>query len=155
MLNDIAFKQITANYWHAAYGPFRVVMMKDSGYINATKLCMSGGKEYKNWSRLQSSQELIQSLEQHEALENTHNTFLCSNLTLLDGNAHICSEPSPPCKFIQTMNSKEVERLMSGTYYHPLLIPHIACSISTDLVSMYLHTLPRICGGVPCNAFSS
>src|SRR5271156_1201016 len=91
MLNDIAFKQITANYWHAAYGPFRVVMMKDSGYINATKLCISGGKEYKNWSRLQSSQELIQSLEQHEALENTHNTFVCSNSTLLDGNAHIWS----------------------------------------------------------------
>src|SRR5271156_4815877 len=132
MLNDIAFKQITTNYWHAAYGPFRVVMMKDSGYINATKLCMSGGKEYKNWSRLQSSQELIQSLEQHEALENTHNTFLCSNLTLLDGNVHICSEPSPPCKFIQTMNSTEVERLISGTYCHPLLIPHIACWISTD-----------------------
>src|SRR5271156_1538560 len=52
MLSDIAFEQITGNYWYAAYGPFRVVMMKDTGYINATKLCSSGGKEYREWARL-------------------------------------------------------------------------------------------------------
>ena len=60
MLSEIAFEQIEGNYWYAAYGPFRVVMMKDTGYINATKLCSSGGKEYYRWTQNKASQELVE-----------------------------------------------------------------------------------------------
>ena len=74
MINELVFEQIEGNFWYAAYGQFRVVMMKDTGYINATKLCNSGGKEFKKWSRLNGSQELIQALERNMALENTHAT---------------------------------------------------------------------------------
>src|SRR3981189_1188204 len=129
MLSEIAFEQIDGNFWYAAYGPFRVVMMKDTGYINATKLCSSGGKKYSKWSRLNSSHELIQALENKWALENTHGP---SASTLQNGNDQIFAFPSPPCKSVQTLNETEVDRLKSGTYCHPLLIPHIACWVSPD-----------------------
>jgi hypothetical protein len=64
--------------------------MKDTGYINATKLCSSGGKNYCEWSRLKSSTELIQALETVMALENTHASSQNSNLTLPDGVLQIC-----------------------------------------------------------------
>ena len=63
MISEIAFEQIEGNFWYGAYGPFHVVMMKDTGYINATKLCSSGGKDFKEWNRLKGSHELIQALE--------------------------------------------------------------------------------------------
>ena len=78
IISEIAFKQIEGNYWYGANGEFRVVMMKDSGYINATKMCTSGGKDYSEWIHLKGSQELIQALEtlmeRNGVLENTHGT---------------------------------------------------------------------------------
>src|SRR5271156_5865675 len=130
MLSDIAFEQIEGNFWYAAYGPFRVIMMNDTGYINATKLCISGGMKYKNWSRLQSSQQLINEVERHQALENTHVLFEGENLPLLDAKAHIWALASPPCIFVKTANNTPSEQLISGTYCHPDLVPSIAGWIS-------------------------
>ena len=119
MLSDIAFEQIVGNFWYAAYGPFRVIMMKDNGYLNATKLCSSGGKEYREWARLKNSEELISVLERHKASVNTQEHFQESNLTLLDSNRMIPLLLSPPCIFLQTTNSSAEEKLISGTYCHP------------------------------------
>src|SRR3977135_1932241 len=129
MISEFVFDQIEGNFWYAAYGPFRVIMMKDTGYVNATQLCRSGGKEYKDWVRLKGSQELIHALENKLALENTQGT---SASTLLDASEQICSEASPPCIYIKTDNNTPIEQLKAGTYYHPLLIPHIACWVSHD-----------------------
>ena len=120
MLSEIAFEQIEGNYWYAAYGPFLVVITKDTGYINATKLCSSGGKEYSEWIKNKSSKELIQALENMLALENTHGSSENSDSTLQVGKAEISALPSPPCKFDQTMNSTDKERIISGTYIHPV-----------------------------------
>jgi len=120
MLSEIAFEQIEGNYWYAAYGPFRVVMMKDTGYINATKMCSSGGKKYKDWIRNRAGQEVVQALERKMAHENTHGSLVNSNITLQVGKAEISALPSPPCKFDQTMNSTDKERIISGTYIHPV-----------------------------------
>src|SRR3977135_1235830 len=109
MLSELVFEQIEGNFWFAAYGPFRVIMMKDTGYINATKLCSSGGKEYDKWSRLISSHELIQCLEKDLALENTHGNFQNSDLTLQNGNPQIWGLPSPPCKVVHNLNQTEKE----------------------------------------------
>src|SRR5271156_2542762 len=137
MLADIAFEQISENYWYATYGPFRVIMMKDSGYINATKLYTSGGKNYFKWSHLKSSQELMevvtQKLNDTKVLENIQPTL---PNTLGDGNHQKRRLPSPPCKIIQTMNQTEVECIISGTYCHPLLIPHIGSWISAEFAIM-------------------
>src|SRR5271156_79522 len=130
MLSDIAFEQIVGNFWYGAYGPCRVVMMKDTGYINASKLCSSGGKEYREWARLKNSQELISVLEGHKASVNTQEHFEEFNLTLLNSNRMIPRLLSPPCIFLQTANSSAEEKLISGTYCHPDLIPSIAGWIS-------------------------
>ena len=134
MLTDIAFEQISGNYWYAAYGPFRVVMMKDTGYINATKLCSSGGKDYYNWSRLKSSQELMEAvtrkLNNTKVLENVQ-----PNLpnTLGDTIPQIWGMV---CKSITTEKKSDIDKLISGTYCHPLLIPHIGSWISADFAIM-------------------
>ena len=79
MLTDIAFEQISENYWHATYGTFSVIMMRDCGYINATKMCKDGDKIYSKWSQLKSSQELMEVVTQKlngvEVLENVQPTL--------------------------------------------------------------------------------
>ena len=107
-------------------------MMKDTGYINATKMCSSGGKEYRDWSKNKSSKELIDALENKLALENTHGSSENSDLTLQNGNVRIITLPSPPCKIVHNLNQTDSERVISGTYCHPLLIPHIACWVSPE-----------------------
>src|SRR5271156_2028399 len=63
MLSDVCFEQIKNNYWYGLYGDFHVVLDKTNGYANATKMCRAGGKDYKDWSRLKGTQELIQTLQ--------------------------------------------------------------------------------------------
>ena len=76
MISEICFEQIKDNYWYGLYGDFRVVMDKTNGYVNATKMCRAGGKDYKDWSGLKGSQQLMQTLEVvnsgNAALENIH-----------------------------------------------------------------------------------
>src|ERR1700722_4067008 len=132
MISDLAFEQISGKYYYAAYGPFRVIMDKSNGYINATKMCQSGGKDYFDWSRLKGSHQLIAAVENKLALEITQQTISNPSTTLLDAKPHICGLASPPCIFIQTTNNTEVDKLIRGTYCHPLLIPHIGSWISAD-----------------------
>src|SRR3981189_3967908 len=127
MISEIAFQQIQGNFWYGAYGEFRVIMMKDNGYINATKMCSSGGMVYKKGSRLISSHELIQALEKDLALENTHDA---SASTLRDGKGQIWTLPSPLCKVVHNLNQTDKERIISGTYIHPDLVPSAAGWIS-------------------------
>ena len=132
MLSEIAFEQIRDNYWFGSYGPFRVVMDKSNGYINASKLCRTGGKHYHDWSRLKGSHELVSALRNHMMLTLKDEHLTNSNLALQNSSEHICSELSPPCITIQTFNLNDPDRLISGTYCHPLLIPHIASWVSAD-----------------------
>src|SRR3977135_987303 len=113
MISELVFEQIEGNFWYAAYGPFRVIMMKDTGYINATKLCSSGGKAYRDWSKNNASKELINALENKLALENTHGSSENSDLTLADGNVRIITLPSPPYKIVHNLNQTDVERVIS------------------------------------------
>jgi KilA-N domain/Protein of unknown function (DUF3627) len=92
----------------------------------------SGGKEYKEWIKNKSSQQLIQTLQTHMALENTQSNFQNSDCILQNRGGRILPPLPPPCKYIGTENRTDVERLISGTYCHPDLIPHIACWISPD-----------------------
>ena len=130
MLSEISFAHIRDNFWIGYYGPFQVVIDKSNGFINAAKMCSSGGKDFKDWYRLKGTHNLIHALDQVMALENTHGHLTDSNLTLRDSSEQICSEVSPPCKLIQTSNNNPTEQLISGTYCHPDLVPHIACWVS-------------------------
>src|SRR5271156_5242761 len=59
-LSQVCFEQIKENYWYGLYGDFRVVMDRNNGYVNATKLCTSGGKQFCQWSRNAASQQLME-----------------------------------------------------------------------------------------------
>ena len=98
MISELVFEHIEGNFWYAAYGPFRVIMMKDTGYINATKLCSSGGKQHKDWIRNKAGQEIVQALERKMAHENTHAVLESSDLTLRDSSQRIIGELSLTCK---------------------------------------------------------
>ena len=112
-LADIAYEQIEGKFWYGRYGQFRVVMMKDCGFINATKLCIDGGKELKHWYENQSSKDLLRCLATKLGEDGDSESILVR-------------------KIVKTFNQTNNEKAVSGTYYNPLIIPHIACWISPD-----------------------
>src|SRR3977135_1873294 len=123
MLSELVFEQIEGNFWYAAYGPFRVIMMKDTGYINASKMCMDGDKHFHHWKENKSSQALIHSVEKMLAIE-------AQTIQICDPG--IPGSENLACKSITTQNRSAVAMLISGTYCHPNLILHIACWISPE-----------------------
>src|SRR5437773_7937310 len=125
MLSEMTFEQIHENYWFGAYGEFRVVMDKSNGFVNATKLCSSGGKHFYNWSSNASSKQLMQTLQNlinasnGEAVENTLDlpkTSVESSRQFYKG----------VCKYVETEGRTAADRIISGTYIHPDLVPSVA-----------------------------
>lgn len=112
-MSDIAYEQIEGDFWYGAYGVFRIVMVKDTGFVNVTKLCADGGKDYKNWFANAGSRELL--------------TCLAYKLGE-DGNLNSCLVQ----RYVHTANQTPNQKIISGTYMHPLIIPHVACWISPD-----------------------
>ena len=106
MLSELADEQIEGNYWYANYGPFRVVMMKDSGYVNTTKMCIDSGKKFQYWKQQKASQELVRALDKMLAK---------------------AGEPSA-CITIEKRNA--ADSIIPGTYCHPDLIASVAFWLS-------------------------
>ena len=102
-------------------------MDKSNGYINASKLCSAGGRRFHDWFRLKSSHELLQHFQSEMALQFTPANLENLDLALLDSEMGI---PVSVCKSITTPNISGEDRLISGTYIHPDLIPSVAGWIS-------------------------
>ena len=51
-LEELVFENINEEYGWGKYGNFKVLIRKKDGYINLTKLCRDGGKEFPDWTRL-------------------------------------------------------------------------------------------------------
>ena len=95
-MNNIIFQDINDQYAYGQYMSLRVIIMKENGFVNATKLCDDAeGKRYRNWNRTQNAQEMIKEVAR--------------------------SEMSDPEIIINNGDP-----LTSGTYVHADLIPHIA-----------------------------
>ena len=109
MLSDICYEQIKDNFWFGSYGEFKVVMMKDCGWVNATKLCYDNGERLHKWLRLDSTKELINYLE----TENMHDDARQIRITV--------------CKYIETSDLSDEGELINGIYIHPDLLPSLAC----------------------------
>jgi hypothetical protein len=58
-LNDICYEQIKDNYYYCKFGEFRLVVDKNTGCFNATKLCKEGNKDFNQWKRLERVKELL------------------------------------------------------------------------------------------------
>ena len=136
MLSQVSYEQICDNYWYGMYGDFNVILMTDCGFVNATKLCSSGGKEFKDWSRNKTGKELIKALttklDGYMVGDNIQQFSDISTLALQNPKAEISASGSLLCKIVKTSNTTSEGRLISGTYIHPFLIPHIACWVSTS-----------------------
>jgi hypothetical protein len=50
-LSSIIQELINDEYGWGCYGDFRVIIRSKDGFINATKLCALGHREYRKWSR--------------------------------------------------------------------------------------------------------
>ena len=125
-LYDIVFEHINEKYAYGAYGDFKVIMMKKNSYINATKLCSEHNKLFKNWSRNLLNNELINEVKKeinHSNLSMAHKGAVEKN-----GDIDTNNEEIEPIVTIKGGNKKL--QLITGTYVHPLLIPHIASWIS-------------------------
>jgi KilA-N domain len=62
-LNDVCFERIRDTFYYGMFGEFKLVVDKSTGCFNATKLCKDGGKEFRQWMRLEKSKRLIEYYE--------------------------------------------------------------------------------------------
>lgn len=109
-ISEIIFEHIDEKYAYGKYGEFKVIIMKENKYINATKLCDKHEKLFKNWLRNEDSKILI------NEVENELNNALAHNRA--------------GTKKAIIIMQKECNNDLRGTYVHELLIPHIASWIS-------------------------
>lgn len=76
-----------------------VIINKKTGYVNVTKLCKDGGKEFKSWNKNNSSIEFVKFISKTLGLTRDQLIF-----TITGGQ----------------------NTTIRGTYVHPDIIPHIA-----------------------------
>src|SRR3977135_4336686 len=75
MFTTICISQIRDNYYYGQYGSFAVVINKETGYVNATKLCTDGGKSFRHWNSTKMASEMTDALRQYNfefALTDNH-----------------------------------------------------------------------------------
>jgi KilA-N domain/Protein of unknown function (DUF3627) len=125
MLSELGFQPIRDSFYYGYYGQFRVVIDKQDGYINATKLCSDGGKNFFHWKETKVSKELIETL-----IQSNYNLTLDSEETLEPWSVAHYAPVADVMRIVKTFNISDQDKAISGTYCHPLLIPHIACWIS-------------------------
>ncbi|CCU56256.1 N1R/p28-like protein [Mythimna separata entomopoxvirus 'L'] len=58
-LNDICYEEIKDSFHHGLFGDFKLVIDKNTGCFNATKLCNLGGKKFYHWNLLEKSKNLV------------------------------------------------------------------------------------------------
>jgi len=58
-LNDICYELIKDSFHYGTFGEFTLVIDKNTGCFNATKLCKQGNKDFSDWSCLKRAKELI------------------------------------------------------------------------------------------------
>ncbi len=107
-LRAICYEQIKDPFYYGIFGDFKLVVDKSTGYFNASKLCNSGGKEYKFWTRLESTRKLFKYYEQ----------FWGSN-----GNPKIY-------QINKGIDNDKLENQFTGTYVPKELILDIASWVS-------------------------
>jgi hypothetical protein len=100
----ITFQSVDNEYEWGTYFDFRVLIMTQNGYINATKMCQDEGKRFKDWLKNKSSIELINKLAFRLALKITDILIMV----------------------------KDGDNEYRGTYVHRKLITHFASWISAD-----------------------
>jgi exonuclease VII small subunit len=116
-LNDICYEQIKDSFHYGLFGDFRLIIDKDTGYFNATKLCKDGGKRFDNWTKLDKSKELIE--------------YYNNNLTPSDVRGYECYKNNSNM-YVLNVQGNKINNIISGTYVYKKLLLDIASWISKD-----------------------
>lgn len=95
---NIKIKKINDEYSYVKYGSYKLLVMNQNQYINATKMCREWDKEFRHWKENNMSKELIKELA----------------LSIKTKEKNLILIPN-------------VDNKIRGSYVHPLLITHIAC----------------------------
>ncbi|GFX55754.1 putative KilA-N domain-containing protein 006L [Trichonephila clavipes] len=109
-LIDVCYKQIKDNFYSGLFGDFRLVIDKNTGCFNATKLCNSGGKKFKHWTMLEKSKRLM----------NYYESKSCGR------------DPDRSFYEIREQNNDELNKQITGQYVRQELILDIASWISVE-----------------------
>jgi hypothetical protein len=102
-LKEIVYEPINQDYGWGKYGEFKVLIRRRDGFVNITKLCRDGGKNFKHWNENSSSKKMVEELSQVVGI--------------------------PTTQLMETHQAGSDYEL-SGTYVHQDLVPHIASWIS-------------------------
>jgi hypothetical protein len=109
-LTKCIYENIKNNFYYGLFGDFRLVIDKDTGYFNATKLCIEGGKNYFEWNRLKKSKDMIK-YYQESCPGNSQGSFLYE---------------------IKLQNNDDLNKQVTGTYVPKELILDIASWVSIE-----------------------
>ncbi|UOX38653.1 KilA N domain protein [Finch poxvirus] len=113
--SELVTREIDERFCYIKYDTFELIMMKENNYINATKLCKLGEKEFYNWRKLEGSRELVKKVEEI-------NNFWKVKSPPSDVKGVILE--------VGTVSKGKHQYEVAGSYVHPDLIPHIASWIS-------------------------
>ena len=100
---DIVYEKVCEGYWYGMYVDFKVIIKRENGYINGTKLCTDNDKMIKNWLRNASTKVLL-------------DKFKVLNPGVVDQ--------------ILVKGGKNAD--IRGTYIHPLLVPSLVSWVSPE-----------------------
>ena len=101
-ISEIIFEHIDDKYAYGQYGEFKVIIMKENKYINATKLCSTYNKLFKNWLQNENSKKLI------NTIDNTKDTF-----SLTAGIPAVSNK-----SIIKINGGYGINKEINGTYVH-------------------------------------
>jgi hypothetical protein len=60
-LSECVYEHIKDTFYYGLFGDFKLVIDKNTGYFNATKLCIEGGnKHFRQWKVLEKSKRMIE-----------------------------------------------------------------------------------------------
>jgi hypothetical protein len=59
-LSDCTYEHIKDSFYYGLFGDFKLVIDKNTGYFNATKLCASGKKPFRKWKVLEKSKKMVE-----------------------------------------------------------------------------------------------
>ncbi|CCU56199.1 transcriptional regulator [Mythimna separata entomopoxvirus 'L'] len=117
-LNDICYEQIKDSFYYGLFGDFKLIIDKNTGYFNATKLCKDGGKRFDNWIRLDKSKELIK--------------YYNDNATSSDVRKLISDQNEEKLIYNINVHGNKINDTISGTYVYKKLLLDIAAWVSKD-----------------------
>ncbi|ARF02770.1 SWPV1-196 [Shearwaterpox virus] len=111
-LTVIITDHIDYRFCWVRYDDFEFIIMKENGYINATKLCILGNRRLSDWLDLKSTKELIKDAD------------------YVNGNWKVRSSSSDSRGVILYLDNDQYLYEVSGYYIHQDIIPHLTTWIS-------------------------